>query len=472
MHKYSKNLKKLINKHFSLFIYILCLSVSLIVLYQGRQDRLFPLPSEDMDQFTALKEAVRIYHKHYIHKNYMLSPGYTVFLALLVLISNGKLIFIRILQVCVASLIPVLIYKLSRHFRFNFKSSQLAALLYCFYGPAILISISLLRASLLALCFISLIYFLVLGFKKKNIYYFILAGFFAALTVLGRENFIPIICMPLCLLILKYFRTSKNIKKFAIVYIISAITFLLPCLLYNYFNYGSFAIIPGNLNNVVSCYHGEGLEGLKEKDYFQKFMINIPLQFIKFISSYEIPNSLSFYAHQAIIPILKFMFITFNAILITACIGFFLNLKNKGIILTALLICSYVATMLYFEMFYRFRIPVVPLLFVLIAGSIQKFKLLNLNKQVLIILISFSLFFITYTNPQKLIMKNEKIGVATVLIKNKRLHKAENYMNENLNNSNSYSKLWLQLSTEYYQQKDYTSAARTLEVYKNLLKNN
>ena len=465
----SKNSSKFINRHFSLLIYILCLSVSLIVLYQGRENHLFPLPSKDMDQFTALKEAVRIYHKHYIHKNYMLSPGYTVFLALLVLITNGKLIFIRILQVIVASMIPVLIYKLSRHFRFDFKSSQLVALLYCFYGPAILISISLLRASLLALCFISLTYFLVLGFQRKKGFYFILSGFFASLTVLGRENFIPIICMPLLLFAFKYFRTKKNIKRFAILYIISSISFLLPCLLYNYYNYGSFTIIPGNLNNVVSCYHGQGLENLKDNDYFQKFMINIPRQFIKFISSYEIPNSLSFYAHQEIIPILKMMFITFNALLIAGFTGLYLNIKHKGILLTSLLICSYVGTMLYFEMFYRFRIPVVPLLFVLTAGAVQKFKNLKAKQQIVIILISVGLFFITYTSPHKLMKENEKRGIAQILIANKHLRQAENYMNKSLRQSSTQSNLWLQLSSEYYKNKDYTSAARTLEIYKQLI---
>jgi 4-amino-4-deoxy-L-arabinose transferase-like glycosyltransferase len=427
---------------------------------------LFPLPSADMDQFTALKEAVRIYHGHYIHKSYMLSPAYTLILALFVLISGGKLIFIRILQISIAALIPVFIYKLSRHLRINFKASQAAAFLYCFYGPAILISMSLLRASLLALCFLLLTYFLILGFKRKKSYYFIISGVFAGLTILGRENFIPVIFMPLLFLFSQYFRNMKNIKKFIALYIIASISILLPCLLYNYFNYGSFAIIPGNLNNVISCYHGQGLENLQNKDYFQKFMINIPHQFMKFILSYEIPNSLSFYAHKEIIPALQLMFITFNAIIISALIGVYLNFKNKGVQLIALLICSYIGTMLYFEMFYRFRIPVVPLLFVLTATAIHKFTYLKKKEQFYILSLSIILFFITYRTPEKLMLKNEKISIATVLVNNNHLMRAESYMDKLLKQSIFPEKLWLKLSSKYYQNGNIQASTRILNKYK------
>lgn len=160
--------QNIINRNFPLFIYVFCLLISLIVLWQGRSYGLFAMPQPGMDQHNFLDHVDKLFKGVLPDYSYKLSFLYTLFIAFLSLVTGGKLVLMRLIQICLCALMPVVIFKLCRLLRCNYISSQVAALIYCFYGPAILVSMGILRAGPLALCFISFIYLLVKGFYSKN----------------------------------------------------------------------------------------------------------------------------------------------------------------------------------------------------------------------------------------------------------------------------------------------------------------
>lgn len=461
-------MEKLINKKFSYFIYILTLLITLFLLYQARSLSLLPIPMQGTDQLTMLEAAVGMYYGHMPQAGYKMSPAYTTFLYFLLLLSGGKLLFMRIIQTFLAALIPVFIFKLSRRLRLGFQPAQIGALLYCFYGPAILISLDMLRASMLSLCFLLYAYCLIKGYMKKNRKYYILGGILAGVTILGRENFIPIVFVPY--LALFFAPLKKHItKKHALIYSLALLLTLLPCLLYNYFQFNSFSIIPGNFDNVITCYHGDDLGAISDSTYRRRFLTNIPVQFCKFLSSYEIPNSLSFYAHKEIIDFMNIFIIPFNFLLILAIIGGLWNLKKPGILLISLLCAGYVGTMLFFNMFYRFRIPVVPLIITLGVAGIAKIMKNQSKKVKIAIACSIVLFsWLTYSTPNNFRTQQERISVARVMIQTDQLNKAENYLEELAKDSIFPEKQWLTLMKKLWESGDKSSAERVYAKYQSL----
>ena len=461
-------LERFINKYFSYIVYLIAVSVTLFLLFQAKELHLLPFPQQGTDQLSVLDAAVGIYYGKMPPVGYKMSPGYTFLVALLVAMSGAKLLIMRILQALIASLIPVFIYKLSRRLRISYQASQIAALIYCFYGPAILIALDFLRASMLALCFLIFAYCLVTAFLKKCDYRYVIGGIFAGLTILGRENFIPVVFLPLGMLLFKECRNHIR-KKQVFFYLTAIFLTVLPCVMYNFINFGSLAIIPGNLNTVVSCYHGAGLENISDASYRSEFLNNIPVQFLKFISSYEMPNSLSFYAHREIIDFMKVFVVPFNFILILAVIGVTHSYKNRGVLFVSLLSAGYVGTMLYFNMFYRFRIPVVPLITILAgAGVYSIIEIKRKPRQLAAWCGVFILTWITYANPDKYRLPGERVSVAIVLIQNGRLPKAENYLDKLSGLSIVPERVWILLIRSYIKSGDQVSAKRAYKKFLSL----
>ena len=114
-----------------------------------------------------------------------------------------------------------------------------------------------------------------------------------------------------------------------------------------------------------------------------------------------------------------------------AIVGVYLLKRNKGVVVISLLIISFAGSLLFFKIFYRYRVPVVPLVTLLAGAGIVKISQLYPRFRMLPYLLFICLFFIlTYTNPNKLRTHSERISVAKVLIQNKRYKKAENYIHK------------------------------------------
>ncbi|MCX6984504.1 MAG: glycosyltransferase family 39 protein [Lentisphaerae bacterium] len=440
---------KNINRHFSIYVYVFALVSYGIILFQAVNENLFSMPTAGTDQLSMLNTAVGIYRGHWpLEEPYLYSSAYTLFLTFLIFLSQGNLLIIRLLQAALCALIPVMIYKTGGKIGLSREASQLSALIYCFYGAAALISLDFLREAPLALCFVMFAYCLVSAvLSKKNIFY-VAAGIFAGLTVLGRENFIPIVILgPLAILFFKPIRRRVKIRQ--VIYC-SAVFFgvLLPVLLFNYLNFNSFSLGPGHVKNVLGAYHGNSAaENLTVA--VLSILKNIPVQTYKFASSYEIPNSLSFYAYRDMLPILRIFIVPFNLMVGLALLGIYYYRGNKGILLMAILSLLYMFSMIFVEMFYRFRISAIPLISILAGAGLYAVIHDKIRKrQIFLTALLVCFFLFTYADPEKLRLPHEKITVAETLIYNGRYEKAQNYLEKMERNSIKCDPQWMELINE------------------------
>lgn len=421
----SDNKQKFLNKNFAILIYLFSLICTLMTLYYARTYGLLPRPIPGMDQLTMLETAEELLEGKVSGAGYMYSYLYTFFLYILNLLSQGNLVAMRALQAAVCAFIPVFTYKLCIHLRFGRVSSQLAALLYCFYGPAMLISLSFLRAGPLALCFVLCANYFVLAFiKKKNTLYFT-AGIFMAACILLRENFIPVAAAPVMMML--YPTIRKHVKKSHILYYVIGITaLLLPVIIYNTAMFGSVSLIPGHWQNVMGAYHS-GADGETGKTT-TSILSNMPVQAINYLCSYEIPNSLSFYSHREIIEFLNVFIIPFNLFTAISLSILCVRFRNKALIFGGLLIAAYTASMLPFTMFYRFRIPTIPLLCCLSGAAIimiiKDFSLKKYTRASISIVLLLGLFIATMQDSYALRSVSEKRGAVVLLIRKKRYNDA------------------------------------------------
>jgi hypothetical protein len=266
------------------------------------------------------------------------------------------------------------------------------------------------------------VYLLVKAFYSKKYYHYLFAGLLAGLTVLGRENFIPIVIAPCIMLIFPWLRKHVKYQQ-VVIYFAGILIFIMPIIFYNYLQFNSPEIIPGNFAHIFNFYHGK--EALVSGGKLSISIIErVPSQIKMFSSSYEIPNSLSFYAHQEIITMLGLLLIPFNLILGGAFLALFWDFKKLRTIFVGGMALGYFLTIIYFSMFYRFRVVDVPLLCVLIAISLH---VLNRQKarQIVSIIFLFAFFFLAYISPNKLRSGSERRAVVRILIDGQNYYRAE-----------------------------------------------
>ena len=151
--------------------------------------------------------------------------------------------------------------------------------------------------------------------------------------------------------------------------IMKTVLAVIPVLGFNWMTCGVPAVVPGHTANVLGAYHGEAVkEGVAATAW--AMMTNLPGQVRCFFSNYEIPNSLSFYAHGEILGFLRVFAVPANVLLLLALLGGVGFFRRRGVQLTVLLIAAYVGSMLFFTFFYRFRVPVMGPVCVLAGGGL------------------------------------------------------------------------------------------------------
>ncbi len=426
----SDTLNAWLNRHFALFIYLVTLGCELFLLYQGRGYGLFAAPVAGMDQLSMLQGAEKLASGVLPGGDYRYSYAYTLLLALFHGLTGGNLVAMRVLQAVLTALIPVFVYRLGRRLRLGRMPAQLGALCYLFYAPALLISVDFLRAAPLALSFLLYADLLLSGFYRKSTPRLLLAGLMGGLCILGRENFAAVVFLPLFLLFLPKVRRRIGFRRAGGV----ALLLLLPALAASLFNgvlYGSFQPLPGNSGNIMRFYHGEEAAH-SFRMAAESLLAAVPRQFAAFLSSYELPNSLSVYAHRELIPFLRVFPLTFNLLTGLALLGVWRCRRNPAVWLLSLLILAYMGSMLFFTVFYRFRIPAVPLLAVLAGGglgSLLEYASKQRWKPFAFALLFLAVYFaVTYVPPDSRRTVEERGTVARVLTLNERYLEAEEYI--------------------------------------------
>ncbi len=421
-------MNRIINRHFALIIYLVHLGMLLLILAQLRGHWLLPMPEPGTDQRSMLSAAAALSQGRLWPQGYLYSPIYTVFLAALVLLSRGEILVMRIIQACLCALVPVMIYKTARNLRMPFIFAQMASFIYCFYAASALISLDFLRAAPLSLAFISYSYFLIRAYRTRKTRHMIFAGLCAAACVLGRENFIPVVAMPALFLASGQIRRSFTSRSLLLFAISALLPIFLVCAI-NFSRFGKFSVLPGNAVNVIGFYYPGHLISLANIALLKDILARCPGNFLKYISSYEIPNSLSVYSHMDFSAMLRIMAIPFNAILVTAAAMPLLR-RNRGSILLYTLASAYFLSMLIFEPFYRFRIPAVPILCVICAISIHAISRMDVGRSIAATAAILLAIIMTWDNPQPKRPVGERISTIRILASQGLLATAEKRISE------------------------------------------
>lgn len=415
--------ERFLYRHFGKILFILNFFLGLLIWYQGSRLGLFSSPRSGMDQHTILGAAVNIADGILpVPGKYLYSPAYTLFLGLLAAVTSKSFAAMRILQLGVVSLTPWMIYRTSVFAGFGRKAGAVAGLLWLFCGSAMLISLDFLRAAPLALCFVTLVYFLLRSFRTRRLKYAALAGIFAGLCMLGRENFIPVICLPV--LFYLFPRKKMQVGKTA-VYVLFALLTLTPVSGYNFYHTSSVAILPGNGKNVFEFMQGKGT--LSKPEQAALLVIKkIPQTCRSMVTPFENTNSLSVYAHREAITLLRVLCVPIT-LLFSLCFAAAWK-RNRAVYLLLLLISGYFCSLIFCEIYYRFRIPALPLLCLASgAGIVQLITLLQKKEKKVILFLLPVLFagvVIAKTVPEKLLPRTEREATVRFLLDHNKFDQA------------------------------------------------
>ncbi len=418
----------IIIRYYPVFLYLFYFSIMMIILWQARGLGLLGMPVEGMDQLTMVQAAINLCDGELPPAGYMYSPAYTVFLAIMVFITGGDLVMMRIIQAAICAMIPVMIFEMCIIIKLGYKTSIISSLIYCLYAPAALISLDFLRAGPLALCFLLTCYLLFKAFLQRSLGNYFMSGLFAGLCILGRENFIPVVALPfLCLLIPAVKRQIKG--AFIIAYMLGVASMVFPVASYNYIAHDSFSIIPGAFNNIMGVFYGKETVSAGGRQFFDKIIYNIPVQCNKFISSYEIPNSLSVYAHKELVGSLNILFIPFNLLLALALPSIFMAGYRYGILVIIIAISAYAGSIIYFDMLYRYRIPCVPLICCVAGAGLSYIFTRKKISEAMLLLAGIAVFYYsTYKDHDSMRTVQERTSVANVMIDKGLYEEAKSYL--------------------------------------------
>jgi len=408
-------------------LYLLMFVCGAGVLYCGMEQHLFGAPPPGTDQLSILRCALDLAHGKLPTEQYRYSYAYTVFLAFAALLSGGRLWLMRLVQLALAAFIPVAVFRTARICRAGRPAAFAAGLGCCAYAPLVLISLDFLRAAPLALAFVGFAYFLLAAefpFRRRDRAdwrLYAAAGACGALCVLGRENFLAVVFLPLCWL-------WRSGRRGIVAYLAALGVPLLAVLGFNAVCYHSCQLVPGNAGNILEFYGGAG----SAASSVGKLLASVPGHLRDMALSYELHNSLSVYAHRELIPLLNVLCLPFNLLWILGAAGAVLRLSRPETRRCAVLALGYFASMAFFTVFYRFRIPAVPLLAVLAAAALHELarwrKARRYGRLGAFAAVLAGLFVLTWVAPDSRRLESERAAVARLLIRNRRYGEAERYL--------------------------------------------
>ncbi len=420
---------KIITRHFGWVLYLLYFASELLILYNGRAYGLFPLPGAGTDQLTTLEGALALSDGVWPGVHYGYSLSYTVLLAGLGLLANGDVLVMRILQAAVCALAPVAVYQLARRLRLGRSVAMLAGVLLCFYAPALLISLDFLREVPLLIVFTYYLYALVRAYQKRSGKWYGIAGMLAALTFLGRENMLPLLLMPLAVVVFPKYRTliwDWRRWRWGALGCVAVLGLFFAV------NYAQNGILLAD-RKLVTAERG-GFAGSIGVMAAEGFGDHFGPKLYSAFASYEIPNSLSVYAHRDLIDYMKILVINFHWLIAFAVVALLFHWHKPMVLLFSIGIAGYLFSLIFFFVLYRYRLPIVGLLATNAAlGLLTLWQLYRRRKFVKLVagmLAALAVICFLQQNPWQLRTQNECEAVVRIMVDNDRFVKAHDYLNQ------------------------------------------
>jgi Flp pilus assembly protein TadD/4-amino-4-deoxy-L-arabinose transferase-like glycosyltransferase len=331
------------------------------------------------------------------------SPLYTYFTGFLFKLFGQSLDVVWFMQFAMGAITVALVYLISMEL-FNSRAAIFSAILYNFYGPALMYEGTMLRASFLAFFGTMSLYLIIQVFKNPRNLLIVAAGVSISLFIQCRPN-VALIFLLLPLLYLYPFDRQK-LELFIKMGSVAIILFI-PLLYRSWLVHGRFVFFdasgpyallmgnhPGYLGIALSKIH-EYPDALK-MSYSEMIsilldrLIHHPMDmlalyvrkmFYLFYSS-EVYNNYDFLMFRKFSPILNTPLSNFTLISSMALTGIFFKIgKGENIkLLYAFMLGSVVSVLLIFIVA-RFRVPIVPFFAIFAGYSLDTFlNYLKLNQ--------------------------------------------------------------------------------------------
>lgn len=368
-----------------------------------------------MDERYHLEVAKEINSGTLPAEPYFRAPLYLYFFARLYQITGGSLYGVRLVQIILGSLLPVLVFFLTLRV-FNQKLALLSAFIAVIYPTFLYYDNSLLITSLMVLLTTLLCWQLYRTQEKPSLLNLIISGVLLGLAGLARPN-ILLFGPALFIWIWLALRPKLGIKKAVFGYVligVATVVTILPVTIRNYVAGHDFVLIAwqGGLNfflgnnqdasgwsatvsfidpgwkggyeesiaiperalgrtlkrsEISNYWYGRAMEDIRE--YPGHFVMLMLKKLWFFLNGEEIPNNQNLYLARDFVPILrplmfhKVLFFPYGLLAPLAVIGIVMSIRDwRKYLLIYLLLGSYIITLLLFFVCARYRQPLIPLL--------------------------------------------------------------------------------------------------------------
>jgi tetratricopeptide (TPR) repeat protein len=428
-------------------IFILAFALRFVYLSQLKNSPLFDTPVMDAEYHDQWAQAI-VAEEDFTGGVFFRAPLYPYFLASVYRIFGHDYWIARMIQFLIGSLSCVLIYFLGKRI-FNNRTAVIAGGMAAFYGVLIYFEGELLIPVLLV--FLDLLFLLALfwAHEKRSSWWWFLCGALLGLSALARPNIMLVGTGIFLWILLRSKKNSKVVSKSAVYagfFILGAVLVISPVTLRNYIKGDDFVLIAsqGGMNFYIgnnpqsdgvsailpgarTTWWGSYEDGIRMAEestqkslkpsevsnfwYKQgfKFAADEPLTFLKlmvkklalFWNGNELSNNLDLYFFARMSPIMKpliwhfFVYFPLGLIVPLAIVGIILAHKNKkDVLILEIFLFLYMLSVILFFVTARYRVPVLPVLILFSAFSLDRFSsmikkgdFLRFGKYVLIFLV-------------------------------------------------------------------------------------
>lgn len=410
-HKKQKNKKEL---WLIIGIFVLALLVRGLYLLESRDNPTFDTPV--VDSLTYDQMARQFNETGQLTYEFFWQPiFYPMFLSFVYWLSDGSILFVKILQVIIGAFTCVLIYFLGKKI-FNKTAGGIAAVIAALYMPLVFFEAELLAVGWACFWTVVLLLLFLKAREKPSFWICLLLGLTGVLSIITRPVFLPFYLIGCVWLLVSLIFRKINISRYVIEFSGIVLGFSLIAIPVSYLSFktvGIPTIVPcsGGINFYIGnnkdyketitirpgvkwkqlteepVQYGAVTYSQKQKYFYDKakdYLFSQPLSFFKgiahkgiqFISSREIPRNVDIYLFRPWSNLLKigvwkianFGF-PFGLLLPIALVGgVFQRHRIPGIVWLFLIFYSAAVIMVFVSA--RYRMPMVPVLCVLVAGGI------------------------------------------------------------------------------------------------------
>ncbi len=425
-----------------LLLFITALSIRIVYLSQTASSPLFKNPVMDEKYHVELVEQIKTDNEP--KEPYFRAPLYPYFLTMLSKATNGSFFSMRLIQIILGSMLPILLYLLGLRL-FRRKVALIAAFLAAIYPTFIYYDAALLITFLITLFSVTLLWALY-RYKPNSFMSPLIIGVLLGAAGLARPNILlfgPFLFIWVIIILKKQIGIKKALAHYVVIGI-SAFIVILPVTLRNYKVSGDpvFIAWQGGINFYIGNNHlasgwsatlpgidksweggytesiaqaekakGRILQRSEVSDYWfdQTFkdIAEHPAKFANLIikkirlllNGYETPNNQDIYLSKefsSLFNILLFqgiIYFPFGLLLPLALVGIYFSFSQwKKFLPIYLFLLAYSSSLILFFVCARFRQPMIPFLLLFAVYAVFKTKELYLEKNYKLLIIGGCLF--------------------------------------------------------------------------------